>query len=252
VPRSVSSSHDFFGVDLLFVPTSMAALTAALITQTNRLRREDLGLAEKLIESSSRMGSLQTNDAEQRLLSGLKLIQTVLSPIEAVVFRRDAMGQLVSSARLRSANSSSSETGRNSAWRDGVGLCERAMAAGEILVEKSDNADLEQSAANIALPLRHEGRTVGAVLLRRVRGFDEEDRALLTAVGGQMARNLQREEVHALASQPQPLAFFSARAAEQSCSRFTCSTAPCSNRAWESTRSPKWLTAWRSHISTAG
>lgn len=205
----------FFSVDLLFVPTAMAALIAALITQTNRLRREDLGLAEKLIESSSRMGSLKTDDAEQRLLSGLKLIQTVLSPIEAVVFRRDAMGQLVSSARLRSASSSSPETGRNSAWRDGVGLCERAMAAGEILVEKSDNADLEQSAANIALPLRHEGRTVGAVLLRTARGFDEEDRALLTAVGGQMARNLQREEVHALSGQPQPLAFFSARAAEQ-------------------------------------
>jgi len=205
----------FFGVDLLFVPTAMAASFAAIVMQTYRLRREDLGLTEKLIESSSRMGSLQTDDAEQRLLSGLKLIETVLSPVEAVVFRRDAMGHLVSSARLRSANSSSPETGRNSAWRDGVSLCERAMKAGEILVEKSDNAELELTSANIALPLRHEGRTVGAMLLRTARGFEEEDRALLTAVGGQMARNLQREEVHASSGQPQPLAFFSARAAEQ-------------------------------------
>ncbi|MBC8031673.1 MAG: GAF domain-containing protein [Pyrinomonadaceae bacterium] len=211
---SLAASRFFF-VDILFVPMALAALMTAVTMQINRLRNEDIGLTYKLMKSSSRMESLAADDAEHRLLSGLRLLDTVLSPVEAVVFRRDSVGHLVSSARLRSPNSNSPETGRNSAWRDGVGLCERSMAAGEILVEKVESGDLEQISSNIALPLRHEERTVGALLLRVTREFDADDRALLTAVGGQMARNLQREEVHTSTSKLNPFAFFSARAARQ-------------------------------------
>ena len=210
----------FFLLDILFVPMALAAVIAAVAMQLNRLRTEDISFTEKLIRASSRMGTLPTDDAEHRLLSGLRLIQTVLAPIESVVFSRDSMGHLVSTARLRSAaNSNGQETERNSAWRGGVSLCERAMAAGEILIEKVaekiNSVEPGTACANIALPLRHEDRTVGALLLRVTREFDEDDRALLTAVGGQMARNLQREEVHALARKLNPLAFFSARAARQ-------------------------------------
>ena len=201
----------FLGLDILFLPVAFATLISVVTMQIRRLRNEDIGLTEKLIESSSRMESLQAADAEHRLFSGLRLLETVLSPNEAIVFRRDGMGHLVSSARLRSTNSSSQETGRNSTWRDGVSLCERAIAAGEIIVEK---AAADDPSANIALPLRHEDRTVGALLLRVTKAFDEDDRALLTAVGGQMARNLQREEAQA-ATKLNPLAFFSARAARQ-------------------------------------
>jgi hypothetical protein len=45
----------------------------------------------------------------------------------------------------------------------------------------------------VALPLRHETRTVGALLLRLTESFDQSDRRLLSAVGNQVARNLQRE-----------------------------------------------------------
>jgi signal transduction histidine kinase len=204
----------FFNLDILFIPMALAALIAAVTMQLNRLRNEDIRLTEKLIKSASSTESFGAGDAEHRLLCGLKLLDTVLSPIEAVVFGRDGMGHLVSTARLRSPNANSAETGRNSAWRDGVGLCERAMKAGEILVEKIGNSDQEFTSANIALPLRHEGRTVGALLLRMSREFEEDDRALLTAVAGQMARNLQREEVHAATSKLNPLAFFSVRAAQ--------------------------------------
>lgn len=209
-----------FLVDILFVPMALAAVIAAVAMQMNRLRNEDTEFTEKLIRASSRMGSLQANDAEHRLLSGLQLIQTVLSPIESVVFRRDSMGHLVSMARLRSApGSNGQETERNSAWRSGVSLCERAMAGGEILVEKHaekiERPEPGSTSANIALPLRHEDLTVGALLLRVTREFDDDDRALLTAVGGQMARNLQREEVHAWTRKRNPLAFFSARAARR-------------------------------------
>ena len=206
------AASKFFSVDILFIPMALSALLSAVAMQIRRLQSEDSDLADKLRESSSKLESLSTDNAEHRLVSGLKLLETVLSPTEAVVFRRDDNGHLVSSARLRTANSNLQETGRNSAWRDGVSLCERSMATGEIIVEK---LPVDDGSSNIALPLRHEDRTVGAVLMRISKEFDESDRALLTAVGGQMARNLQREEVHATISKLKPLGFFSALSARQ-------------------------------------
>lgn len=202
----------FFSVDVLFAPITLAASISAITIQIKRLRERDIELTKKLVASSGKFESLQADDAQHRLLSGLKLIDTVLSPSEAVVFRRDSHGRLVSAARLRAAQSSSPDTSRNSTWRDGVSLCEQAMAAGEIIVKKIEPDD---TAANIALPLRHEDLTVGALLIRATRSFDEDDRALLTAVGGQMARNLQREEAHQANDKRSPLAFFSVTESEQ-------------------------------------
>src|SRR2546430_2236296 len=165
----------FFAVDVLFAPIALAGSISAIAMQAKRLRKQDMELTEKLIASSN-LEQLQAANAEHRLLSGLKLLDTVLSPNEAVVFRQDGDGHLVSSARLRATQGSSLDTGRNSAWRDGVSLCERAMAAGDVIVEKTESQD---SSTNIALPLRHEDRTVGALLLRMTREFDEDDRALL-------------------------------------------------------------------------
>jgi len=86
------------------------------------------------------------------------------------------------------------------------------MSSGEIIVEKLESDD---PGANVALPLRHEDRTVGALLIRVTKGFHEDDRALLIAVGGQLARNLQREETHKAISARSPLAFFSTRESDQ-------------------------------------
>ena len=201
----------FLLVDVLFAPLALAASISAATMQLRRLRACDTVLTKKLIASSWKFESL-TDDAEHRLQSGLKLLDTVLAPSEVVVFRRDRDGLLVSSARLRANNSGAFDTSRNSTWRDGVNLCERAMAAGELIVEQI-NAD--EQAANVALPLRHEDHTVGALLIRLTKGCDHDDRALLTAVAGQMARNLQREEAHQGNDQRSALAFFSSKAAEE-------------------------------------
>jgi len=181
----------FFLRDIMFVPLFVAVLLSVAGVQFNRLRRQANELTEKLIASSWRTGS-QSSEGNHRLISGLKLLDTVLSPTEAVVFRRDADGRLTSSARLRAASGINPEAERNSVWREGVKLCERAMATREIVVEK---VGLDEPATNIALPLRHEGRTVGVLLIRTSQEFDDGDRALLLAVGGQLARNLQREYV---------------------------------------------------------
>lgn len=202
----------FFSVDVLFAPLTLAASISAVALQIKRLRERDIELTEKLAASSRKFESTHTDETEHRLLSGLKLLDTILSPTEAVVFRRDIDGHLVSSARLRTSQSGSLDTSRNSAWRDGVSLCERAMAAGELVVEKSES---EEPTANIALPLRHENQTVGALLIRIAGVFDEDNRALLSAIAGQMARNLQREAAHRATVTRGALAFFSATQSEQ-------------------------------------
>jgi signal transduction histidine kinase len=181
----------FFSRDIFFVPLVVAVSFSAATVQFKRLRRQDNELTEKLLASSCRMGS-RSDEGDHRLLSGLKLLETVLAPTEAIVFRRDADGQLVSSARLRASSGTSPDIERNSIWREGVKLCERAIATRQIVVEK---VGLNETATNVALPLSHEDRTVGALLIRASQEFDDDDCALLLAVGGQMARNLQREQV---------------------------------------------------------
>ena len=48
------------------------------------------------------------------------------------------------------------------------------MSLGEIIVEKVES---DASSTNIALPLKHENRTVGALLLRVNHEFGEDDKA---------------------------------------------------------------------------
>jgi len=201
----------FLSFDILFIQIALAAFISAITTQVLRLRQRDDELTSKLIASSTKLESLKGDDAAHSLLSGLQLLDNVLSPSEAVVFRRNADGHLVSSARLR-VNGGALEAGRNSTWRDGVSLCQRAIEQREIIVEQAESADAQ---TNIALPLTHEDRTVGALLIRIAGEFDDDDKALLTAVGGQMARNLQREEAHEEANGRNLFSFFSAKASQQ-------------------------------------
>jgi signal transduction histidine kinase len=201
----------YFSLDILFTPIALAGFLSAGLIQIKRLAGRDIELTEKLTASSWRLESPKIDEAEPRLQSGLKLLETVLSPSEAIVFRRDSEDRLVPSARMR-ANAGAIETGRNSAWREGVNLCERAIKDGEMIVDKRESDDAWTS---ISLPLRHEDRTVGALLLRLTQEFDEDDRPLLTAVGGQMARNLQREETHSEKRATNSLSFFSTNGSRQ-------------------------------------
>jgi signal transduction histidine kinase len=198
----------YFSLDILFTPIALAACLTAALIQIKRLTDRDTELTQKLIASSWKLESPKIDEAEHRLQSGLKLLETVLAPTEAIVFRIDSEERLTPSARMR-ANGGGTDTGRNSAWREGMTLCERAIRTGEMIVDKRHADDASTS---IALPLRHEDRTVGALLLRLSQEFDEEDRPLLAAVGGQMARNLQRDDTHKTGDS-NSLAFFSTKGA---------------------------------------
>lgn len=185
-------------------------MVAAL--QIQRLWSNNRRLTEKLIQSSTKLNSFSVEEARSRLESGLKLLDTVLSLKEAVLFQRESNGNLVSAARLRASTGTSFETSRNSTWREGINLCERAIKAGELLTQEVEKGELYTS---IALPLRHENRAVGALLIRVNNEFDDADRPLLTAVGAQLARSLQREEACKSAARHTRISFLSVRAGDR-------------------------------------
>ncbi|MEP6922247.1 MAG: ATP-binding protein [bacterium] len=185
---SLICSH-FFNLDILFLPMSIASSLAIFMLQTQRLWSIDHKLTQTLIQSSSKLHSLHTEEAIARLDRGLKLLETVLSPREAIVFQRDPQGELFSAARLRAANDGSLDTSRNSVWREGINLCKRAIHTNEIITQQSSK---DEFGTDVALPLRHENHAVGALLIRLNDSFEEDDRPLLLAVGAQLARNLQR------------------------------------------------------------
>jgi signal transduction histidine kinase len=190
----------------------VAALLATAALHTRRLWSRNQRLTEKLIESSTKLSSFSVEEARSRLESGLKLLDTVLSLKEAILFQRESNGNLVSAARLRASTSTSLKTGRNSTWREGIKLCERAIKTRQIITQELDNGEVGTS---IALPLRHENREVGALLIRVNNQFDNDDRPLLTAVGAQLARSLQREEACRSAARHSRFAFLSARAGDR-------------------------------------
>jgi len=181
----------YLKVDILFAPMALGAIGAVLLVQVHRLWLIDTLLTEHVSDTSARTDTVEAGLAQTRLTSGLKLLQTILPLEEAVVFELDDLGSLVPCARLRTNPSGALEPGRNTVWRRLIHLCDQAVETGEITLAAAGQIDPLE---NLAMPLRHEGRTVGALLLRLRESFDQSDRRLLAAVGSQVARNLQREE----------------------------------------------------------
>ena len=160
----------FLSIDILFVPMAVAGGSAVFVVQARRLWALDLELTRNVKRIAGHAETSAINESQQRLLSGLRLLDTVLSLTEAVVFERNADYQLVSAARLRNAQSGALNVSQNSIWRAGLKLCERSIATGEMIVLK-----VEKGWA-VATPLRHENRSVGALLIRQLCEFSEEDR----------------------------------------------------------------------------
>jgi signal transduction histidine kinase len=184
-------TSSYLKVDILFAPMALGATAAVFLVQLHRLWLIDTLLTEHVNDTSIRTDKVEASLAQSRLTSGLKLLQTILPLEEAVVFDRNELGSLVPCARVRTNPSGALEPGRNTVWRRLIGLCDQAVETSEIVVAPANEIDQLE---NVAIPLRHEGRTVGALLLRLRESFDQSDRRLLSAVGGQVARNLQREE----------------------------------------------------------
>lgn len=199
----------FFGIDILFVPSSLGVVASVALGQVIRMWFADRRFTRKLFESAGNAGT-ENKEASSRLMSGLRLLDVELPLSEAIVFEFDNE-QFTPAARLRPAANSINDTNRNSVWREGVKLCEAAVASGKMITRQFESGD----ATSVALPLRHEHHTVGALLVRLTTELRAEDTALLLAVCAQIARNLQREEFCKSAPRTGPLACFSARATEK-------------------------------------
>lgn len=203
----------YLHIDIAFAPMALAALLSMLAVQLRRLWQIDSVLTRNVNQSTAQVSRFEGGSAEARLMSGLKLLETVLPLDEAVIFHPDENGQLAPAARLRAAATSGGlETDRNAAWRGGVKLCERAVAAGKMVA--TTTGDNDDAPASVALPLRHEGRPLGALLVRLRESFDKNDCPLLLAVGEQLARNFQRDEARKRVVPHDFMTLISARASE--------------------------------------
>jgi signal transduction histidine kinase len=215
-------------IDIVFAPMALAASLAFCVVQLRRLWSIELLLGRSVRRAGSQVQKIEGEATRARLRSGLQLLETMLPLDEAVVFQFDEEGALISAARLRSVASGGTaqlEGDRNFAWRAGQRLCERAVKAGKIIradeqasrVRKgsgaSSNASSVDGSVRLALPLCHDERAVGALLLRLRQDLDEDDVEILRIVGAQLARDLQRELAHKRPLKDSRLNFFSAREA---------------------------------------
>jgi signal transduction histidine kinase len=191
----------FFGLDLLPIPLILTGSLAVLLVQVNRLWTLDRKFARTLLDSQLNRGDSAAVSANSRLLSGLKLLNTVLPLNEAVVFHC-LESDFEAVARLKSQGSSAPDNRRNSVWREGINFCRQAAATGKLVIPKNDPN-------TVAVPLLHEGETAGVLLIRLSSEFSVDDTPLLEAVSSQFARNLKRESFSKNPARTQALSYFS-------------------------------------------
>ena len=191
----------FFSVDLWSIPLIFTGSVSLLLIQIYRLWSLDRQLTRRLFNSSSRNAD---SSANARLASGLKLLNTVLPLSEAVVFRCDDSNSLEAVARYKGPAPNSQDPRRNSVWREGINLCQQAVAGGKLVSQTTG-----QNSSTVAVPLLHEGEIAGVLLIRLASEFSVEDTPLLEAVSSQFARNLERESFSKSAARAQSLSYFS-------------------------------------------
>jgi signal transduction histidine kinase len=200
----------FLAIDTLYLPATLASIWAVVAVQVVRLWNSDRELTRLLFHSAGMVGLPGAQEARARLMSGLKLLETELDLNEAIVFQRQK-DVFTLAARLRTDSSTTSDASRNSSWREGITLCERAVEESRII---SQTTEKRGTTVGVAVPLGHQSRTVGALLLRLNTDLREEDHGLLTAVAAQIARDLQREDFCKVAAKQNDYDFFSVKAGE--------------------------------------
>ncbi len=190
----------FFGLDLLPIPLLFSGGLALLLVQVNRLWLLDGHFTRTLFNSPFNTGDSATA-ANARLMSGLKLLNTVLPLKEAVVFHC-LESEFEAVARFKTQGSNALDNRRNSVWREGIKLCQQAAVTGKLVAPKNDSR-------TVAVPLVHEGETAGVLLIRLGSEFSGDDASLLEAIGSQFARNLKRESFSTNPARTQSLSYFS-------------------------------------------
>jgi PAS domain S-box-containing protein len=195
---------EFLGVDLLLVPLLFSGCLSLVLVQVNRLWSLDRQFARTLLNSP--ISTADSNVASNaRLMSGLKLLNTVLPLNEAVVFHYVESDSLEAVARFKCSAPNPQDPRRNYVWREGIQLCQEAAAKGELVSQTNGGPN----SSTVAVPLLHEGETAGVLLVRLTSEFSADDAPLLEAVGSQFARNLKRESFSNNPARTQRFSYFS-------------------------------------------
>ncbi|HEV2835659.1 MAG TPA: ATP-binding protein [Pyrinomonadaceae bacterium] len=194
----------FFELQLLLTPLLFSIALAVLLVQVNRLWYLDGHLVKTLFGGPTTAADCGPG-AHQRLMSGLKLLNTFLPLNEAIVFQVDDSDGFEAVARFKGSTQHPHDTSRNSLWREGVRLCEQA-AASEKLVGQTVG---EPKQLTVAVPLLHEREVAGVLLIRPAAQLNDEDNLLLEAVGSQFARNLKRESFAKNSARSKSFSYFS-------------------------------------------
>jgi signal transduction histidine kinase len=182
----------YFSFNLYFLRVSATILISMMMVHLKKLWLIDSELTEELVELASAGHSLEAKNADFRIESGLRLLETVLPLSEAIVFRLEKNGDLTAVGRSRNENSFDSLIARQNAWRESVTLCEKALNLRQTTIETGKN---NTKSAQIALPLIYDGIVVGVLCVKIHQNFERADQYLLESFCGQLARNFQRKEL---------------------------------------------------------
>ncbi len=185
-------ANKIFNLSLVIIPSSITILLTIFAVHAKKLWLIDSALTEKLVALASTGHLLEGQSAELRIESGLRLLETLLPLSEAIVFRRTIDKTLVPVGRARNGNTIDSTIERHASWRENVDLCEESLKRGETIVQPIED---RKGAARIALPLVYDDSTVGVLFVQVNQNFETDDRAMLEAFSGQLARNFQRKEL---------------------------------------------------------
>jgi len=196
----------FAGIELLITPLVFSCAVSLLLVQVNRLWHLDRQLLNSLF-SSPVTAADSGPAADQRLMSGLKLLNTFLPLHEAIVFQVDESESFEAVARFKGNAQKSSDASRNSVWREGVQLCEQAAASGQLVGQNIG----ESKSLAVAVPLLHEHEVAGVLLIKPAAQLDNDDKLLLEAVASQFARNLEREMFAKNPARSKSFSYFSQR-----------------------------------------
>ena len=188
----------------------LSGILCLLLIHVCRLWSIDRKLVRSLFNSPITT-SASIVDANARLASGLKLLNTVLPLSEAVVFRCDDSEGLQTVVRYKSPVPNPQDPRRNAVWREGIKLCLQAAKTGQLATQTAS----AQNSSTVAVPLLHESETAGVLLIRLASEFSTDDTQLLLAVGSQFARNLERESFTHDAVRTGALSFFSQKGSKR-------------------------------------
>ena len=211
IPLYSIATSRLFRIDLLPLPVLFGASLSLCLVQVFSLWQLDHRLFKTLLKSGSGSDSVKTAEAKSKLANGLKLLNTVLPLNEAVVFQCATTREFQTVARFKGDTGLLNDANRHSVWRDGVKLCERAVATRKLVLKTPSDG----GPTNVAVPLQHEQQTVGVLLVRLNESLREADRPLLEAVGAQFARNLTRDILANHSGDSSRFAFFSTNGTEK-------------------------------------